>query len=392
MQPSFSPSGSPGKPFMAVMQADTQDSDIATAQTIGLMCNHIHAAARDPLVASTAVQAERQWGRPLVSRSIPLDPAGAGCFWWAKHAVKAVPHSQFKATVAAYPQKRQLLIVPGVVLRSPSPAGDCSTFSMLLAAMLESLGVAWELVTVAVEPSEPGLYSHVFVRAILDDGGRVTLDGSHGKYPGWEVPRSHQFRRQVWNMAGEPIDDAAPVISALGAYRPRRGLGDDGDDIGGSYTDSSSLPGAVGASTTDLSSLFTSEGLTMPTATASGGDYVMTGSDGSLFSGPTASGPWTLESTSPLPAGSSVAPAQNSASWAAFATAMGKAGMALAQINAIQPGTVVSANGAILRQSTGYSVPVGGVTANLGSSSTVMMLGLAVAAVFVFMLVANKSR
>ena len=82
------------------------------------------------------------------------------------------------------------------------------------------------------------------------------------------------------------------------------------------------------------------------------------------------------------------APSQsNGAAWANFATALGKAGMTLAEINAIQPGTVVSANGAILRQSTGLAVPVGsGVTAAFGSSgSTVLLLGgLAVAAILLF--------
>jgi hypothetical protein len=144
---------------------------------------------------------------------------------------------------------------------------------MLIAAMLEALGVRWELVTVAVDPQDPALYSHVFVRAVYDDGARLTLDGSHGKYPGWEVPRAHQFRRQAWGSDGEPITDQAPPISALGAYMPRplrRGLGDDsvGDDSGGTYTDSGSLPGTLvmgptqdTSGTTDLSSLFSSEGL-----------------------------------------------------------------------------------------------------------------------------------
>lgn len=58
-----------------------------------------------------------------------------------------------------------------------------------------------------------------------------------------------------------------------------------------------------------------------------------------------------------------VAPSQNSAQWAAFASSLAKGGLTLAEINSIQPGTVVSANGAILRQNPGYSVPV----ANIGT-------------------------
>ncbi len=82
-----------------------------------------------------------------------------------------------------------------------------------------------------------------------------------------------------------------------------------------------------------------------------------------------------------------VAPSpNNSAQWAAFATQMLKSGMQLAQIQSIQPGTVVSANGAILRQSPGFAVPVTSSSTNIGlkantSTTTLIVAGLAVAAV-----------
>jgi hypothetical protein len=54
--------------------------------------------------------------------------------------------------------------------------------------------------------------------------------------------------------------------------------------------------------------------------------------------------------------------------------------MTLAQINAIQPGTVVSPNGAILRQATGLPVPNSTSNLNLGVSglntNTLMVFGL----------------
>ena len=65
---------------------------------------------------------------------------------------------------------------------------------------------------------------------------------------------------------------------------------------------------------------------------------------------------------------------------------MAKSGMTLAEINSIQPGTVVSANGAILRQATGLPVPVGtsSLTTALGagSGSLLMYGGLALLAIF----------
>jgi hypothetical protein len=371
---------------MDVYQASIQDPDLATAETIKTMCGHVHRAAGDPLVQRAAHQAEQSWGveRPssLVAAGLGLVTVvpGASAFWWVKHLVKQVPHDQFKRRVAAFPQKRQLLISPEVVVRAQRPAGDCTTFSMLIAAMLEALGMRWELVTVAVDPEDPTNYSHVFVRAVLDDGARLTLDGSHGKHPGWEVPRAHRFRRQVWDSDGEPITDQAPPISTLGAYmpRPRWGLGDDsvdvGDESGGTYSDSGSMPGTLvmgptqdTTGTTDLSSLFASEGL----STASVPSLTTGGASQTGY----------------------VAPSQSSTNWAAFATALAKSGMTLAEINAIQPGTVVSANGAILRQATGLPVPVGtGITAALGSSSSTLLLLGGAALLVMFMVMGNRSR
>ena len=73
-------------------------------------------------------------------------------------------------------------------------------------------------------------------------------------------------------------------------------------------------------------------------------------------------------------------PSQSSTAWANVAAALIKGGMTLAQIQSIQPGTVVSANGAILRQSTGLPVPVTNVSGNLGVSAS-PGAGLAIAAV-----------
>jgi hypothetical protein len=64
---------------------------------------------------------------------------------------------------------------------------------------------------------------------------------------------------------------------------------------------------------------------------------------------------------------------------------MGKAGMTLAQINAIQPGTVVGANGQILRQATGIAVPGTTLSTALGSNSTMIIGLVAVAGLLLFM-------
>jgi hypothetical protein len=327
-----------------VYQANLSDPDIATRETVGLLTKLIHDAAREPAVqhlAETAVSTFK--GGPLYSGDARSDPRGCAlsCWWYAKQFVKALRHSEFKALVAAYPEKRQLLI-PVDSLASIDRA-DCSVFTELICAMLESLGVKYELVTVAVDREDPMLFSHVYPQATLEDGTRLPLDAHAGPYPGWQVPSSDVFRYQVWDASGSPTSAQRPAPMRLNGYVRQRGMGD-GDDASTDLTTNQSL--------------------------------ISGGIDWSSF-GVQSSG------------GAATAPSQSSSDWAGFATALAKSGMQLAEINAIQPGTVVSSNGSILRQATGLAVPTGtsSVTATLGSSSSTLLLlgGAALLMMFMFM-------
>jgi hypothetical protein len=303
------------------------------------MCRLVDGAANEPAVKQAARDAVRRFGGEPGSVPGTASDLARAVWWFAKYAVRVLPHEQFKALVAAFPEKRQLLLAPEYLLSMGRPEGDCSAFTMLVCALLKCLGVRYEVVTVAVDPREPEAFTHTYARAVLEDGQRLALDASHGTYPGWEVPASDVSRKQIWGTDGTPIPDSAAVPSRLHEYR-RRGLGDAASD------------------------------LTDPTFIA-------------------ATDPIDWSTFGVQPGSSVTAPAQSSANWAGFATALAKSGMTLAEINAIQPGTVVGANGQILRQATGLSVPVGGVTAALGNSSTTLLL-LGGAALFLVFMVMNK--
>ena len=62
-------------------------------------------------------------------------------------------------------------------------AGDCDDHSMFAAAVGAALGGEVKFITVAGDPSEPGVLSHIYVTI---DG--VPVDASHGDYAGWEAP------------------------------------------------------------------------------------------------------------------------------------------------------------------------------------------------------------
>ena len=81
------------------------------------------------------------------------------------------------------------------------------------------------------------------------------------------------------------------------------------------------------------------------------------------------------------------------AAWAAFATAMTKAGVQLATIATIQPGTAILPNGTIVSVPAGQSLQstFGNLFSNMGAAGSYMpMIMLAVAGVLVFSMIGGR--
>lgn len=223
-------------------QADLHDSDRATAQTVAHMVEQVHKAAADLIVQRSAVDAVRQWrGGPLFGMSgrdpfaDPLAMAES-CWWYTKHHVRFVHHNELIAVWFNERDQLQLLISPEVLVRMDQMQGDCAIYTMLICALLEALGLAWEIVTAAVDGRQPEVFSHVWPRVVLPDGWRVDLDASHGDYVGWHVPNERIYKVQVWNEAARPVRDV-PAFRGLHGY-VRRGMGDDTTDFSPSIPDS----------------------------------------------------------------------------------------------------------------------------------------------------------
>lgn len=336
----------------------SEDPDTATIQTVQEMCRQIHHAAKDPVViqiARRAVQTMR--GGPGWALKYDADDArraADSCWWWCKLTLKFRHHSSMFETwsrdLGDPGTKLQLLIAPDVLVRMRRMEGDCAIYTMMLCAMLEALGLHWQIVTIACDRSQPGIFSHVCARS-----NGVTLDASHGSGPGWQVPAYDTFRLWVFDQSGNRIQDSK--FSGLHAYRnTKRGMWGMGDVCNSSDPDY---------------------------------DYATCmGYGGDVYSSQAINYPPGGSSSTATPAGSITAPAQNSAQWAVFASNLAKMGFTLAQINAIQPGTVVGPNGQILRQNPGYAVPAGG-TASFNSAlggNTLVYVGLGLVAVFALMM------
>lgn len=365
----------------AVRYPAAPNPDDATRQTIEIMAGLVRRSASDPLLMRAAETALSQYahGGPIWAMR-GIDPfqgdlqlrTRACCeavWWYCKHQIKFVHHERQIDVFLGERNQLQLLIEPSVLLRFGTPygpkrmEGDCAIFSTLIPAMLDQFSIPWELVTVAWNPERPDIFLHVYPRAVLPNGQRLALDASHGNEPGWSIPGNRRFRTAVWGMDGSEVPDVGEArFTGLHGYQVR-GFGD--------LIADATVPTSVSTDTSILPGDYSGDYANLVSSAAAGGYDVSTGPN--LV--PYANG-----------ASAAVAPPQSSSQWANFAGQLLKSGMTLAEINAIQPGTVVSANGAILRQATGLPVPVGGssITGAFGSISPsyLMFGGLALLGVF----------
>jgi len=285
------------------------DDNKATAQTIRKMCEHVRECLNDPVVKSAAETALGRYGRVALPN---LRRRAWGVWWYAKHLIKFVQDETLLASMLNEHGQRELLNPPPVMLRMKQPQGDCDDYTMLVCALLKCLGVPFEVVTVAADPTEPDRWSHVYAVALVEDGARFPMDTSHGKFPGWEVPREHIIRYQAWNESGEPVAGRGPSVrSRLNGYMPRGlgarrivrrrrglfGLGQD-DSTGTTITDSSSL--------SDIWSSLANDNFGLPTSGLAVTDFTSTPASGSSAS--TTAAEFNLANTFAKIFGQSVSP------------------------------------------------------------------------------------
>jgi hypothetical protein len=261
----------------------SNDPDEAARETIGLMTSYIHGSARDPLVQAEARGAVASYPSmllalagiagddPRLTRQAREQGAAESCWSWAKHNLDFVHHSKLLALWLGRGDALQLLVSPDVIVhalrgsdreaRGRARKGDCAVYSPLICALLESLGLDWELVIAAVDANQPDIFSHVWPRAVLSDGRRVSLDASHGPYPGWQVPARDIHRLQVFDSSGRAVADRGSSFAGLGEYIAT-GLGEcitAYNDDGSSYQsclDTSPPPFNAGGGGTNWASVF----------------------------------------------------------------------------------------------------------------------------------------
>jgi hypothetical protein len=191
----------------------SDDDDQATAETVKIMCEYIAAGVNDPVCKLWACHAVGRYGLGSVLPAV----CAWSVFWMLKHCVRFI-RDEGRLFMSGDGAARDRLVAPAVLVRQKSPAEDCDGFTMLACCLLRILQVPCFIVTLKADPRNPARWSHVFAMAELPDGSFSPVDASHGKFPGWMVPKEHIFAYQVWDMDGRPTNRRLPAISHLHGY------------------------------------------------------------------------------------------------------------------------------------------------------------------------------
>ena len=192
----------PSPVHISELQADYQNNEAATAQTVKVMCSHVRDTWNDTAVHGAATAALLEAGAPFADRR-----RIAGCVWdWIKRNITFETDESQLSRLLGRQDELELLISPAVLLRARRPAGDCDDFTMLACSMLQSLGVPALIKTFKCDRSEPWRWSHVCAAAVLENGSILPVDASHGDYCGWEVPARDVYQSQLWDMQGNKVE------------------------------------------------------------------------------------------------------------------------------------------------------------------------------------------
>jgi hypothetical protein len=173
----------------------SSDPDTQVAQTINRMRRHVIEDSRSPAILNEAAAIQANGSGDLCSDT----------FWHVKNKVGFRRDEELGRPVQPYlddPNIVEVLIRPRDLAQMDRPLEDCDGSASYVPALLMAQGVPCSFVTVAADSREPGRFSHVYA-ACYPNGERISLDASHGPYPGWECTETGQVTRvKEWPIDG----------------------------------------------------------------------------------------------------------------------------------------------------------------------------------------------
>jgi hypothetical protein len=169
--------------------------DAGVAQTIGVMRQIVDDAVKDPAVNGAAIQFVRG-----VTDSFSRDQKAQAIY----NAV-ATRWLYVEDPVGPFGPKET---VRPVRLLLQTFAGDCDDATILICALMGTIGISCRIVTIAADPSSPREFSHVYPEAEIAPGQFVAMDVAR---PGsaYGVPPARYFRKRVWSLESKTYSDLA---------------------------------------------------------------------------------------------------------------------------------------------------------------------------------------
>ncbi len=186
--------------------------DAGTAQTIAAMRRLVEEGKKDPVVHETAAAILRR------VRSFDWHAEARAIFDWVRQNIRFTRDVQGKETLHS---AREILRL-GI--------GDCDDYTVLICALLGTVGHRCRIVTIAGHGEDPSQFSHVYPEVFLN-GQWIPLDAAR-RNPGFAQAPENFYRKRVWNTTSDEYIDVeglgatgAQTTAALARAVRRRPLG-----------------------------------------------------------------------------------------------------------------------------------------------------------------------
>ena len=191
----------------------SEDPDTQVEQTIQRMRRNVLEDSRSaPIQRDAAILRAFGTGDPL-----------ADSFWWVKNRVRFSQDADLSAPFRGFLNRDdgvvEVLIRPAdlsEMAQSGVAAEDCDGFASYVPALVIAQGGSCRFATVAADPRLPGQFSHVYAACSGPGNERISLDASHGPYPGWECTESGQVTRlKEWPIDGPDWGSLVLIAAVL---------------------------------------------------------------------------------------------------------------------------------------------------------------------------------
>jgi hypothetical protein len=189
------------------------EGDAGTAQTVAHIRQLVHQGVKSPRVNQAAIAIV--WNTPQFTQT----PKAQAIFSWIQQ------NTRFIADMVGPLGGIETLRSADEILRVR--AGDCDDFSILIPALLGTIGIRSRLVTIAHHADEPQEFSHIYPEAFVD-GQWVAMDVARPNAAFGRSPEKY-FRKRIWDLYSKNYSDVAGLSGYVSCLRPGLGRLGQGD-------------------------------------------------------------------------------------------------------------------------------------------------------------------